>query len=335
MFRQARSRRVREAGRPLLAAAALVVGALVAIVALQGPPSFDPDADDGQVFAMSADEALAASAQAPTWVVGDAWRVQFADGDPICWLVVVEASEEGYQQGVWCPTDEGPMISAQIAGFDVRYAGRFTRDLAAVGFADDGGDEQTRFFDWPLEDGKRWGTVWYGDEVEIAATFDPDMGRFVLTMCAESGDCIASYDYDPELGWWSEVDFNGGGRFRVRERADGWSGAVEVASASELLHMTRSGVGALSGASVSPFAVGDEHDAVAFVAERLGTSAGRLEVRDGSGNSVYQGPLLGDAGMGSYMLGGAPGTWLLVDATTSIATMEYWFRGVTMDTVTL
>ena len=319
--------------RAALAAAALVAGALVGAMALQPPPDAleASSARDAGAPRASVGDVIASATTAPAWDVGDAWRVQFGEGDPICWVVVVAQTSEGYQQGVWCPTDEATLIAAQLAGFDVRYAGLLTKDLAGVGI---GGVEETRWFDWPLEDGKSWPTSYQGDDAQVTVELDEEERRYELSLCLAFGGCVARYDYDPRLAWWSEVIFESGSTFQVRERTEDWTGSATIATASERYHRSRGDVDAIV-LLPETFTVEPEDELVALVMQRLGSHTGHVQVRDGGGSVVYDDTLVSERAQLSTLVAGEPGTWTLADATIGIADSEIWARGLSTQTVVL
>lgn len=208
-------------------AVALVLGVALAIVAL--PPAeepIEPAAIDGDARGAQAAAKLVETQTAarPVWRAGDAWRVQFNDGDPICWMVVVSANESGYEQGVSCG-DEGDFIAIDVAVRGNTYVGSFTTDLEGRH-----GDATTQWYDWPLVDGKTWTTEYAGVEMEVEATFAED--RFQLVMRdVEGQNDLLRYDYDPLVGWWTELAFESGYVFRIHEVAHGWEGPVQHAIA--------------------------------------------------------------------------------------------------------
>lgn len=202
----------------------------------------------------------------PTWREGDAWRVQFDDNDPICWFVVAHADAEGYRQGAWCPTDEAPIIATQLATRGVEYAGTLTSDLG-VPFE----EETILWYDWPLEDGKSWQTSWAGAAATVSVSWNDDAERYQLTLCRGAGDCIAEYDYDPALRWWSRIAFESGYEFRVHERAEDWDRGHVLADAIEQRRSNYNGVNVDLIASTRPtFDVAKGEDAVVVEIVREG-----------------------------------------------------------------
>lgn len=219
----------------------------------------------------------------PTWRSGDAWRVQFDEGDPICWLVVADARDEGYRHGVWCPTDEAPLIAAQLATMGVAYAGNITPDLG-------GRQEDTivDWFDWPLVDGKTWPTTWGGEPARVEAKWVAKSQRYTLDLCLDEGLCVASYDYDPALRWWSEIAFRGGFEFRVHERAEDWERGYVLGDAVPRASYEYAGgnVGMLP-VGERAFEVGERDDVVVIEVAREGAHWHEISLVDPSESFVW------------------------------------------------
>lgn len=194
-------------------------------------------------------DAAEAGVAAPEWRPGDSWRVTFPRSDFVCRVVVVEADEDGYRQGFAC--DGARYVAAEEASFDYAFLGRFDRSLGGVGE-----EESTRWFDWPLEDGKRWRTTLEDIEVEVEARYDPMLAGpegvepgFRLRMVHE-GEVVAAYDYLPSLGWWSELAYSNGFTMKVDAFRARWSGtAIDADAAPRFQHRggTVLGGGAFSG----------------------------------------------------------------------------------------
>lgn len=311
-----RSGRVRKA--PLLGFFAAVAGIALAVALLPR---------EGATVSEEGDDAfglLAVSPSgAPVWEPGDAWRIQFDEGEPVCWAVVVAADESGYRQGFWCSTDEAEYIAANVATIGARYVGRFDRSLGGVAE-----EETTAFFDWPLADGKSWGTTWYGRDVTIEAELGARSGRYQLVMSDEDGDKILEYDYDPELQWWSVVRFESGYTFRVLERATDWQeGAVAADAETRYEQFAQS---AILGMPAGSMVVEDSDEALGLLLTYTGAPAGRFELRDPSGNAMYQksvaGPFSGFATVASV-----PGTWSVIDAVTGLGDHSIVVRGISFE----
>lgn len=281
-------------------AASAVAGAMLGSPGLLAPEPADLDAASLDPPAGGRPDG------APRWQVGDAWNLKFGSGEPVCWIVVVAATEEGYRQGVWCSSDEEELIAAQIAGYDVRYLGNLSLDLAGRG---DG--EEVRFYDWPLADGKTWTTTYYGVEVEITSTYDAERGAWDLVM--ENGDdALLRYDYDPDVGWWTYWKFLGGTEVRVLDAVGAFPEPAVYAQARTAFDGARFPL-AIEGPLRPVFDVAEEETVVLVRALRTGIYAHRLAVYDGEGNAVYdeglaQNAILNNQGTAAFV-SGAPGEW--------------------------
>lgn len=260
----------------LLGAAAFAIALLAATWLV---PDASTDEADRPLFAATSADA----GSRPTWRVGDAWRVQFDAGDPICWLVVAEADEEGYRQGVWCPTDEAPLIAAQLATMPLAYVGDFTPDLRGLA-----GDGAVTWFDWPLEDGKTWPTAWEGEPARVTANWLDGPQRYELDLCLDDGLCVASYDYDPELRWWSKLSLRGGFDFQVHERDEGWTRGYVLGEAEERSDTRYGGVNLGFVPVGQPvFDVDEGDDVVVVEVAREGIHAHEISLVDPDGSVAW------------------------------------------------
>lgn len=300
----ASSRAVRQA---LWAAAAFLVGLLVAILAAS-PAVPASDDDPFRPAALAGDPARGkATLDAPTWEVGEAWRVSFLGQDPACWLVVVRATASGYEQGASCPrSDEGSdSIATQIAVYDTPYLGRFDVGLAGSGGA-------TRFFDWPLYDGKQWTTEYGGDEVMVRASAAED--GFIMEMGYELGSPFLRYDYDPELEWWSIIRFEQGWQMQVVEHTDDYRGTVAAADAELAVATERTTVPPSTVLADPSFDVSDTFEFVVLIAQRPNVGVQYLEVVSPSESEpavLTTAPFVNEDRYDFRMFEAEPGTWQL------------------------
>lgn len=321
-------------------AIALVLGVALAIVAIPKPNDGQDALDAASLDEIATEEAreqirVKGIAERPTWALGDAWRVQFVDEDgPVCWAVVLEADAAGYRHGFSCgDPDLELIVSTQVAGYGTRYIGNFSRDLASLA-----GDETVLFYDWPLEDGKSWTTTWFGQEAEVDVALAEDGDRFLLTMDDEDGDTIATYDYDPELRWWSEFRFDSGYVLLVHQRMTGWSEPATLGVAEDRFEFLRTAVQQLP---VRPsFEVPETDDMLVAYVQRSGFFTHRFQFiePDGSGSwgdtSTSNANILG-SGSGSFLQNefeAIPGVWSLDDQWISAGECYYLVRGVDLRT---
>lgn len=315
----------------LWAACALVLGAALASALLRAPVDADTPIEDGEALAALATKGrgdrAGAPIAAPEWEVGDAWRVQFDEGEPLCWLVVASVSEEGIQQGVWCPTDEAEFIAAQIAAYEFHYIGRFTQALEGIGRA-----EAFRFYDWPLEDGKTWVTRWDEIDVQVTSTYSRADGRYQFeALVVDTGEPLVAYDYDPALEWWSEMEFASGYRFLVHERETGWELPVTVASGEDRYEAER--VASLFGNPATIVGVAPEDMRLALMVEWSGVLAGRFELRGPDGTTRYETTLTGEGMSVFEIIEAEEGMWSIVDSVTGAGMESIRLRGIALEIV--
>lgn len=170
----------------------------------------------------------AAPAEAPVWLVGDAWSVTTFGGgsEERAAVVVTKADTESY---VLETTSE--QLAAYDAMNDISFLGRIrARDLA--GFQQ---DAPIQFFDFPLADGKTWTTQWDMQEITLRATKAGDGFSIVGTSAEEA---YVTYDYKPALKWWSKIEFAGGYGLRVDRFSPNWTGALATATAATVYEST-------------------------------------------------------------------------------------------------
>lgn len=315
--------------REAIAAIAFAGGLALAIIAMTPPEGAigmeSLDARDLPAAPLTTRQAQR-GIEAPEWEVGDAWLVSFDGGDPMCWLVVAVATEEGYRQGVTCDGDVDEYFAADIAARGNGFAGSFSRDLEGL----DEGDE-VRWFDWPLTDGKTWSTSLGSFEVDAIATFTQVEGAegeepgYTIEMTdPDSGTTVVTYDFVPSLAWWSHLTFpQSDYTFRVLDRTDGWSDPVVYGIGRTAYEQRVSFVGATVTTQppfLPSFEVAEAENMLVVYTSRQGVSGGHLSLRDPGGNerfaqsgtSMTTG--LGSSSYPSFELGfieGAPGTWTL------------------------
>lgn len=319
MFHLARSRSMKG---PLLAAIACVVGVGLAaaptlLANVDAAPRGDGNADEG-VTRLEAKPAGSARSRndRPTWEVGDSWLVAFGDGDPVCRAVVASADESGYRQGWWCAEDGlADYIAAQFAAFGIPYAGALTRDLA-------GRDGDMVWYDWPLADGKTWTAEYYGTDLDVTARWDAKDGRYVITAESE-GDAFATWDYIPELRWWSALEFAGGWRFSVLDRVPSWDGQVTLADAERRYQEGGSQI-VVGYSAPGVFTALADDEALYMVMQRGdGLWAEHVDIRAPDGSSMYQQQIASNVlGSGdpfvADLLPGIPGTWTVLRAGSNL-----------------
>lgn len=190
---------------------------------------------------------------APAWSAGDAWEARGVPaGGPAepFRLVVASAGGSGYVTAA-----DSETIALYDALFDVSYVGDVGKDLS--------GSQQgspVRFYDWPLEDGKTWTTTWDGFDVALVATRQVSGGGFDVVGTVDGAPYV-SYDYDPELRWFSHLDFEGYSVF-LDKRVENFTGQFVSASATTLLTLAPAGPGA--GTPAGTFRVGEGQTLVAM-----------------------------------------------------------------------
>ena len=177
---------------------------------------------------MLEDGALPAGADAaPVWAVGDAWAIRTGDGETeeSSFLVVTEASPDSSTRATTSDT-----LAGYDAMFDVSYVGKVrARDLAGHQQG-----EPIQYFDFPLADGKTWTTKWDGFDIALAAK---KTARGFDITGTRDGEPYVTYDFVPEMKWWSHLQFAAGYGLHVDRLAPGWAGELAQATASVVFEM--------------------------------------------------------------------------------------------------
>jgi hypothetical protein len=212
-----------------------ILAALVAAGCLgsDAPGAAETASRDGIEPAVIVDPAeiapdAATSAAAPLWLPGDAWAITtHGDTEEQAVLVVTVASGESYNLAT---TSES--MAAWDAMLDVSYVGRIrASDLA--GFQR---DQPVKYFDFPLEEGKSWTTTWDGLEITLTATKGA-RGFDIVGTTAEGAEYV-TYDFVPDLKWWSHIEFVEGYGFRVDRFTSEWRGELAQATANLVFEMS-------------------------------------------------------------------------------------------------
>lgn len=319
---------------PILgAAAALLLTLGLTVALLPGPEPLEDDISP----AGAPVEALARTSgvPAPAWRVGDAWVVRFEPSGFACMLVVAELGEAGPRQGASC--EGAQFLAAEDAVFDYAFMGEFGPGLD--GLRKD--DPPVRFYDWPLVDGKRWETEWFGTDMEVTATYDaaipgprgPEAG-FRLVM-AHEGERLVSYDYLPSLAWWSRMAFASGFTMTVAPVEGPWHGEAVRAEATPRLEL---GYTFGLGPPTSTFVATEDDDMLLLRHVSEGMNLQQVRITDPDGVQVYQStttPLNPGAQSRMSYLAGVPGTWRVDAPRVGTGAVRILVDGVHLTTLAL
>lgn len=299
---------------PAVAAAAFAIGIVLAAAFLAPAPGPSADAapEDLAPAALAAGSG-APSIPRPSWAVGDAWRAGFGSLEPICWVVVVAASDLGYHQGFWCPKENEGLaesLAIQAAVFDAPQVGLFGPALDGRATRSEGA---TAWYEWPLHDGRAWSTEDRGTPIDVVARWTGD--RYVMTATSQ-GEPYATWDYVPVLRWWSALRYASGYEVVVEERTTAWDLGAVSATATPRLRDAQEG-GAVYGVPRT-FVAEESDEMLALLQVRDGGPyAERFELRDPQMRSAHQATaqnVVGRTGIGLSLVGSVPGTWTVVRA---------------------
>lgn len=302
--------------RPILAAGAALVLTLALTVAFLprggDPPTEEAALGDAPALTVLDPETVRArGVPAPAWRPGNAWTVSFEPSGFACRLVVMEPNASGYRQASAC--EGAPYLASEDAVFQYAFMGEFGEGLEGLR-AD---APPVVFYQWPLVDGKRWATEWFGFEMDVVATYDAKVPGprgeepgFRLTM-AHEGETIVEYDYVPSIGWWSGIRIQGGFRMEVEAFDPEWRGEAYVARAEARLAID----GNTGFRFPRSFTVPPEDDLLLLVERNEGSTVQGLVLLDPDNDVAYNEvapPLVGSQRFRATYLDPQPGDWTAV-----------------------
>lgn len=166
------------------------------------------------------DQDAATHLLAPTWEVGQWWRLESEQSSgPFAHVVSGEAGDH------WVVDTDSP----DIAFFDARSDISFLGPVRKADLAGSQGAQRVEFFQFPLTPGKNWTTTWDGlpIDIHVAAV---EAGKARLQARHENGTPYADYTYDAKTGYFGEYAFYGpdgetvGFGARVTSSGRGFSG---------------------------------------------------------------------------------------------------------------
>lgn len=307
---------------PFVAGVAFVVVALITATVLRDDVLTSVGEDAASETTLTFDTARSNGLERPTWAVGDAWLVDVEGGpmwEPMaagawtCTLGIVEASPEAYRMGSSCPALAARLVLDPSLPFAMMGPG-----LGALQE-----DSTIEFFQWPLQAGRTWSTMWGEQELSVSAKYEPavegPLGKepgFRLEMVDNSGARVATYNYVPSLRWWSHFEAAG---LRLTVLAHGSDEALLTAAVEEVF--SAGGVTVVGGAD-NTFDLAPNVALVYVHHAMRGASAQNVRVESPAG-TVYScfcstneafGPPLGELlpqneWEHARVVDGVPGTW--------------------------
>jgi hypothetical protein len=175
--------------RPAARAAPLLLAALLLAGCASTPaPTATGDSGHGTTNAAPAEHGL----PLPTWAVRDAWTYAIGSAKAT-YVVTADAGAD------WVMDTDSPDRAFQNARDDVSRLGPQRKsDLAGSQ-----GDDRVQFFQWPLTDGKTWGTQWDHQPVTVTAHVRGPLAH--LEAVDRNGTRIYNYTYDSAAGWFSSL----------------------------------------------------------------------------------------------------------------------------------
>lgn len=191
-----------------------------------GTSSASLEAGDVIVADETVTEAISDPGAVPRWNVGDAWSITSHGfgAQESSFLVVTAATSDAYTLST---------TSEQEAGYDAMFDISYIGQLRASDLAGSQQGTPILYYSWPLAEGKTWTTTWDGLAVTLTATAKP-AGGFTIVGVADGTDYV-NYDYDPELKWWSYLNFvRDEYGITIGRLETGWTGEVASALAKEV-----------------------------------------------------------------------------------------------------
>jgi hypothetical protein len=154
----------------------------------------------------------------PRWAVGDAWTYKVGS-DKATYVVTGETG------GDWTMETDSPERAFQNLRDDVSRLGPQRKsDLAGSQ-----GTDRVEFFQWPLTEGKTWGTQW--DHHPVTITAHLVAGAAHLEARAANGTLVYRYTYDAATRWFHELHhYAADGSeligFTLEAAVHNWTGAI-------------------------------------------------------------------------------------------------------------
>ena len=193
---------------------------------------------------------------APVWLLGDAWAVStFGVGDEErAFLVVTDVASDSYTLST---------TSESMAGFDAMFDVSYVGKIRASDLAGQQQGQPVKYFDFPLAEGKTWTTTWDGLEVALTATA---AGTGFAVVGTVDGEPYVTYDYKPELKWWSRIEFVQDEYGMAVDRYEpGWTGEVLSATAEVVYEAAPTAPTATQGTGTFTIAEGQSYAMVTLV----------------------------------------------------------------------
>lgn len=220
-------------------------------------------------------QGVLAGNETPEWAIGHYWVYETNLGEPFELVVAGDADDD------WIVATSDVELAWFHTRQPVSYLGAVHKDNLA-GSQPDG---RVAFFDFPLVEGNQWTTTWDGEERTITVTQAGD--RFALeahqTVQDEDGEeeeiLMVDYTYDPEAGWFDEMNFyNEEGdttyTMTLLDHGTNWTGEIALWDAQMRRSIHGSGS---TGTEIIEF--DGNHDEIWFHAEYTCETAGYLLVQ--------------------------------------------------------
>lgn len=194
-------------------------------------------------------QAVATGQQPAPWDVGHYWSYQTSFGTDFTLVVSEDKGDDWYLD---TPEED-------TAWFNVRDPISYLGDVRKSDLAGSQGSNRVQYFDFPLEEGKEWTTSWDGVERRIVTVEANETFRFEAY---QDGELAVEYDYDPEVGWFTEVVFYEGEdgqesfSFTLNDHQTGWTGDVVRWDAESYVNLDERF--SLAGGSSASFTVDDD-----------------------------------------------------------------------------
>jgi len=172
------------------------------------------------------------------WQRGQWWRFHISGGGASGTDTRVVVGDNGFSWDVGTNNDDTAYFDALL---DVSTVGPIRK-------ADLAGEQHgtpVLYYQWPLDVNRTWSTTWDGVTRDVRV-IGPDVARVggkVMNATAleatEAGRVAVRYDYAPEVGWYTRVEFIGqGGGFRLdlEDFGTNYNGTISTATVKDVYH---------------------------------------------------------------------------------------------------
>lgn len=142
---------------------------------------------------------------APWWTIGERWTIRFETPEhgTRTTTLVTFANNTHKSDHFWLGTKDRAEALDHVFFDNNPFLGRIHHVMLAP--HEDG--QHAHMYDWPLEDGAAWSSPVLLGKADLAVRAqERDDGTFLITGEARADGASVTYDYDPELRWFRDIE---------------------------------------------------------------------------------------------------------------------------------